>query len=701
LEYGRQERHGWLRFVPAGLFLFLLITAGWPFTVLMAALLSAWIMVQAWAQRRRLLDLWPTPAAWVIGMGLSAPAWMMFLESSPNAARIQASAGLRTSAWSVPFEALPGLILPNVETLWYVFNTIKLHVSTELAGGLVPVVVLVACLWHGGRACFRVLRWEWGLCGLLFVLATSPSIGNFRYSFRWLPLFFLTLGLLAAQALAWLRDRAKGVGSRFDPHGVKKQTVETTPDPFCTPSSAGAPERPIPNLGRIALYVILFIWLRASLSQPDAKGLLMAGALSLLGLAFCWWQIEARCPPTSLLRKAMPAVVVLLSCGSACVTCAPGTEVPTWRISERIRQPGPLDPNIRYLSIHTLKDIFVLDDTRFHERLEGIGAELYFGNTPAYAGLDFVNGYSPMLPLGMHQLFHWEPHGGFYGTTDAYPALGGSTVGLLASPWGQGALIAASALFPERIATDAERILTSETGPHGLLQLMGVDGLVVADRFEEYWKTLAENGWREVARVQDGRVFHRNGPASPRVRAIAEADLIADRFEAGRRLTHHGSEPVPLVLLAPASASPARVRFAPARVNLVEDGRNGAVAEVASAPGKDDILVVFARPWFPGYRATCNGQPVPVEVFDLIMPAVRLAAGTTGRIELEYRPDSYVRGYRTAGATLLGLIAALLVGAGQRMWGRPRPRARLNGWFACYASPLTGHEAAVEEEANS
>jgi len=681
LEYGRQARHGRLRFVPAGLFLFLLITAGWPHTILMAAVLSAWIVVQSWAATRRLLDAWPTPAAWAVGLGLSAPAWMMFLEYAPNAARVQASAGLRTIAWSVPFEALPGLILPNVTTLWYVFDTIKLHVSTELAGGLVPMVVLGACLWFGGRACIRSLRWEWGLFALVFVLATSPSIGNFRYSFRWLPLFFLTLGLLAAQSLAWLR----GQDGQAVPSGIPTEG-----------------QRKLPNLGRIALYVILCIWIRATLSQPDANGMLMAGALGLLALAFLWWQIEERYPLMSRLRSLMPAVVVFVSCALACVTCAPGTEVPTWRISEHIRAPGPIDPQVRYLSIHTLKDIFILDDTRFHERLEGIGAELYFGNTPAYAGLDFINGYSPMLPLGMHQLFCWEPHGGFYDEPEGLPALSGSTVGLIGSTGGAVPLLAASVLYPGRIATNAERVLVSETGPRGLLQLMGVDGLVVSDRFEGHRATLLANGWRETGQVHGGRVFRRNGAASPRVRVLAAADWTADRFDAGRQLTSHGGNPVPSVLLDPNPANPPRQqRFAPAQVHLVEDGRNGAAADVTSPPGEGEILVVFSRPWFPGYQARCNGQAVPVEVFDLILPAVRLPAGTNGRIELEYRPGSYVLGCRLAGATALGLFGAVLVAAWQRRRRPSCPSARLTGWFACYASPLEARQDARKKEVTS
>src|SRR5262249_50873510 len=154
------------------------------------------------------------------------------------------------------------------------------------------------------------------------------------------------------------------------------------------------------------------------------------------------------------------------------------------------RLAGPLDPNIRYLSVHTLHDIFDIDQAKPGKRWKGIGSELYLGNTAGYAGLDFVNGYSPLMSLGMQQLFRWEIHGCFLE------------------------------------AEDAERILVSETGPQGLLQLVGVDGLVVSERFMRFGAILAKHGWSETAQVEGGRVFHRKGPLSPRVRSIEQADLI-------------------------------------------------------------------------------------------------------------------------------------------------------------------------------
>jgi hypothetical protein len=600
LERARPARHGWTRFLPAGLFLALLITAGWPHTVLMAALVSAWVVLQEWLGKRRLLTLWPTPAAWVLGLALSAPAWLMFLEYTPHTYRMQGTqAPLFNPTWAVPLDSLPGLVLPNVVAHWWIFGVTKEHVAGELAGGLVPLVIVLPCVWLGGRAYLRAVRWDLALCALLLVAVTSPSLGRFQYSFRWLPPFFLALGLLGAESLAWLRRQGGAV----------------------------------PNLGKVALCLVGFVWVRTMISRIDPDGSVLASGVGLLLLAFLWREVEARCRPGSRLRAAAPAAVALASCGIGCVACAPYCEVPTWHIREQIRQPGALDPARRYLSVTAWNDVFDTDNRRLTERMRGIGEELYFANTAGYAGLDFVNGYSTLTQHGMHQLFPVECHGTFLDKADA------------------------------------ERILLTETGPRGILQLMAVDGLIVSDRFAAYRGTLTANGWTEAARVRGGTVFHRVGAPSPRVRAVAKADVLADRFEAGRRLTSHGRGPAPAVLLAEAPAARTE-HFAAARVALVEEGRHVAVADVAGTSGRGDVLVVFARPWFPGYEATCDGRPVPVEVFDLILPAVRLPAGTSGRVVLEYRPRSFVFGCRLAAAAALVVILCVLAAAGQRFLRR-------------------------------
>src|SRR5262249_36091054 len=90
-----------------------------------------------------------------------------------------------------------------------------------------------------------------------------------------------------------------------------------------------------------------------------------------------------------------------------------------------------------------------------------------------------------------------------------------------------------------------------------------------------------------------------------------------------------------------------------------------------------ETLVIFSRPWFPGYRAECNGRPMPVEVFDLILPAVRLPAGTSGRVVLEYRPAPFVLGCCITASCAAVIVWFLLVAAAQRFLDR-----RQSGWRA-------------------
>jgi hypothetical protein len=626
LEYARNESRGWARFVPAGVFLCLLITAGWPLTVLMAALVSAWLMLRGWVEKRSFRAFWTIPAAWVVGMGLSAPAWMMFLAFMAHGVRTQQGPGLWTSyTWTVPLDGFVGMVLPNVVADWWVYGNLRSHVSAEFGGGLVPLVILIGCLWYGGRACLRAYRWEWGLCGFIVVLLVSPSLGNFQWSFRWLPLFFLVFALLAAESLAWLRKHSATI--------------------------------PPINFGLIAALLVAFVWVRTVVRGPGLNGLTLLVGASTLVLTYFWWKIEddAKSPPR--LRRLVPTIVVLFSCWTTCATGFNNCEVPNWRIAEDIRRPEPLDPAVRYMAVHIFPDIFESD-----ERGKAVGGELYLGNTAGYAGLEFVNGYSVMMPLGLQQHFNLALHGYF-------------------EEW-----------------ADAERVLASETGPGAMLDLMGVDGLVVSDLFACDSITLKKNSWRETARVKGGRVFHRQGPPSPRVRAIDHADLMSDRFEAGERLTNHGNSPAPSILLAKTDESK---QFARAQVRLVEDARHRAAAEVKSPPGEGEILVVFSRPWVPGYQAEIDGQPVPVEVYNLILPAVRLPAGSNGVVTLVYRPWAYVAGLSVAGVTSAAILLILLAAAWQRMARRRFPAAEPAERFGSYIPGVAPVDGRLGKEVSS
>src|SRR5205085_12705470 len=116
--------------------------------------------------------------AWVVGLGLSAPAWLMLLEYTPHTVRGQTPSLGLWHYWTVPVDGLLGLVFPGYATLWDMFGFSKPHLSFEMAGGLVPAAILVALLWRTGWDALRALRWEWVLLVLLFILCTGPSIGN-------------------------------------------------------------------------------------------------------------------------------------------------------------------------------------------------------------------------------------------------------------------------------------------------------------------------------------------------------------------------------------------------------------------------------------------------------------------------------------------------------------------------------------------
>jgi hypothetical protein len=558
LERTLAQSSGPARVILPGIFLTLVITAGWHFTVVMAGILSVWLLLRDRAQQRSWRSLWPTLGVWAIGLGLSAPAWMMFLEYIPSTARGQGNQVWFYTGWMVSLDSLTAFLFPHV-TIAPIWDVRKPHVPVELFGGLVPLVILAAALIREGRAAFRALRWEWGLCAFLFVLAASPSIGNFRYSFRWLALFFLVLALIAGHTLARLR------------------TANLTR------------EVPLPNLGLWCFFLVLIVWCRALMLAPVPTLMMSSLALAFLLVSCLWLQVDARWAPDSFLRQAMPLCVVLATSWITFAKCAPFSEVATWPIGEQIREPGALDPGIRYASLYTLEDILDEDANRLIEPKRGKGVELYPGNLAMYSGLEFINGYSPTKPAGMESVLPFRDHG------------------FVTVP-------------------DGERLLRTETGPRGLLSRLGVDGLVISDTFASSRPLLRANGWREAARVEGGTVLHREG-RSPRVRAIEQAEVLP------------------------------REAFATARLSEVTETRNSAQVEVADS-AEGETLIVFSRPWYPGYRATLDGKALPVEVVDLMLPAVRLPVGARGRLVLEYRPRSLVLGGWTAALT--GLVMVLI-----------------------------------------
>ena len=70
--------------------------------------------------------------------------------------------------------------------------------------------------------------------------------------------------------------------------------------------------------------------------------------------------------------------------------------------------------------------------------------------------------------------------------------------------------------------------------------------------------------------------------------------------------------------------------------------------------------MVFRRALYPGFRARLDGRELPVVPVDLILPGVRLPAGSRGRLELDYAPASLTIGAALAALALLAAALGIL-----------------------------------------
>lgn len=82
-------------------------------------------------------------------------------------------------------------------------------------------------------------------------------------------------------------------------------------------------------------------------------------------------------------------------------------------------------------------------------------------------------------------------------------------------------------------------------------------------------------------------------------------------------------------------------------------------------PVDEDVDIIFARPWYPGYRATLDGRPLPLTPYRRFLPEVTLPKGATGRLVVEYRPAGLDTGLKIAagagGLLLLWMLAGLFL----------------------------------------
>lgn len=174
-------------------------------------------------------------------------------------------------------------------------------------------------------------------------------------------------------------------------------------------------------------------------------------------------------------------------------------------------------------------------------------------------------------------------------------------------------------MFPEAVRW----VFAEGSGPGAVLARIGVDALVVSKHAARLGR-LPDTEWERVWSGDEADVFHRRGMVG-RSAAIIAPDAPADR--------------------------------APDRMPLLIDSRHRAEIDIAAA----DIprLVVFPRPWYAGWQATLDGEPLRTTAHANVAIAATLPSGRAGRLTISYRPVSFTIGLPIAvAAVVITLVTA-------------------------------------------
>jgi hypothetical protein len=536
------------RFLWPAPFVYLLVTGGFPYTVLMLLLLIAWLSIKSLIQTRNLFSTLPMLVGVALGFGLSAPAWLALLDLVQGSARELQSAAAHWQ-WRVPPAALPGLILPSWIVNWTDFSSRNLqHTAAELACGMVaPAALIAGIVWRSQRF-VRQIKWELILLLLVLLLCMTPTTGLFRWSFRWLPFFHLILAICAAEVL----------------HTVLPSTIAAI----------------------TALALVVLTGIAAFIFQTGGSYTVPLGWI-FLGLAAIWfsWELLAR---RSKFRPWAPVAITFCAFLATYLCIPTNCGVPTYNFTEELLKPVPLDPQRLYLSVYPWTELTYAATYK----PQPVGQTLRPGSTSMWAGLRFINGYSPIRAAGVAREFATSIHGEINPEVGSY-------------------------------------LLNHQAGREGELELMGVDGIVVAREVNIAPQPSSE--WELVVSTDEGNVFHRRGPPSARVRSV----------------TSIPSRP--------------NEQFVPATMSRIKHLRNRVEADVAVPSGNQSALLTFSRPYFRGYKARVANQELTVTAYRGLFPVVEVPAGTNGRLTLSYRPLWLILGSAIAFVCLLAVTFGCLV----------------------------------------
>jgi hypothetical protein len=439
LERALDRRRSRWRFLCPAPFVYLVVTGGFPYTVLMLALLVAWLTcravgpsrtgisgggsIKSLGQTKNWRPILPMFFGVALGFGLSAPAWLAIFDYVYGSARTIRDANAHWQ-WLLPPSALPAFILPCWTVNWADFLTRYLpHTATELTCGLVAPAALIAGLIGRGRELVRRIKWELVLLLFVLLLAMLPTVSVFRWSFRWLPFFHLILALCAAEALRhdFAQDRqVRGlIALLLVGIGAVTMSILGVGGPYAFPLTW-------------VLLVITGIWAFAEFFLRNES-----------------------------LRAWTPSCVTFAALLATYFCIPPNCGVPKYNLDQALLGSAPLDPQRLYLSVYPPAESTYRVDSKYGP----IGQTVRPGSTSMWGGLHFINGYSPIRPAGVAREFDFAIHGEFNPHMAEYLLWSQATAdGLLAQLGVDGIVVAWEADVDPKPESEWQRVASTEEG---------------------------------------------------------------------------------------------------------------------------------------------------------------------------------------------------------------------------------------------
>ena len=237
------------------------------------------------------------------------------------------------------------------------------------------------------------------------------------------------------------------------------------------------PGSPTPALDALGLVVLIGV---AALIFHIAGAYAFPLTLIVIGLAAVWVCLEFFLRSSDF-RSWTPAGITFCAFLATYLCVPTNYGVPRYNFSQELLKPAPLDPQRLYLSVYPWAELTYC----IANKPKPVGQTLRPGSTSMWAGLRFINGYSPIRAAGVAREFTTSIHG------EINPEVGSN-------------------------------LLNRQAGPEAELALLGVDGIVVAREVNLAPQPPTE--WELVVSTDEGNVFHRRAAPFARVRSVTSID---------------------------------------------------------------------------------------------------------------------------------------------------------------------------------